>query len=42
MFKKSKIPQIRDNKVVTLNFVNPLGDKDDELESQSFMLTNFR
>ena len=41
LFKNSKIHQIRDNKFVTLNLVSQLGDKDDELVSQNFMLTNF-
>ena len=40
--ENSKIRQIRDDKVVTLNFVNQLDGKDDELVSQSFMLTDFR
>ena len=42
IIEKSKIHQIRDDKVVTLNFVNQLDDKDDELASQSFMPTNSR
>ena len=38
----SKDLQVRDDKVVTLNFVNQMEDKDDELVLQSFMLTIFR
>ena len=40
--KSQKIPQIGNNKFITLNFVNQLDDKDDELVSQIFMPTNLR
>ena len=42
LFEKSKIHQTRDYKVLTLNFVNQVEDKDAELVSQSFMITIFR
>ena len=42
LLKSQNIHQISNDKFVTLNFVNELGDKDDELVSQSFMQTNFR
>ena len=40
--KSEKIRQISNNKFVTLNFVNQLDDKDDEMVLQSFMQTNSR